>query len=414
MPGSPSIHARGSSSAEPSEEAAPAVEDGGQTVTADVNLQSDPNLTADTNSEPSATQSCNPSTALLSPVIVVTQQFNESSIEGTSDLKERQKEVQLGTDAPSATPDSDTGLEVGPPDAPTSPESNYPTPDSPNLSTSTLSSSQSTDVPPAECAQSDPSATPENSVTPDLAMSDHKTEDSSSVQQLSPSSALPPCTDSPVKISLGSLSEAIGCNSAASYMLTMAEQTTDRAVYLTGKIKDNWEMERIEEEKQKAAAEEERDVQEEIKEGEGETEARKGEEEEIESDGVEGIAQTGGQPVNEGCLSPESPAESTITFPSEHTQIEDKVDNEGKDSELEAEKKEDEEETGKTVFHADKEGKAEKEREEALQSPQPMESQSESAVELPLDDVAIIRELVSEIIEVETVVSPCPNSSQTP
>ncbi len=403
-PDSPAIHARDSLSAAPSEEPAPVVEEGGQTVTADI---CDPELTADAKSDPSTTQSSDQRTALVSPVIVVTQQFDASPTETPSTTAESSN---------SATPDSDAAVthEVGTPDAPANPESTNPVPDSPDLSMPDLSLPQSTDVP-AEGVQSDQSAAPENSATPDLSISDQVTEDATSLQHPCPSTSHPACKDSPIIISLGSLSEAIGCNLATpSVMQTMAQQTTDRAVYLTGEIKDNWEVERVKEEKQIEVAEE-KGAHERIKEGKEETGTGEGKEEEIKEVRGEGqmggVAQTGGGPVEEPKQFSESPAESATALTTE--QSEEKVDDGEKDSELEAEKRKDEEEAEEKGDHVEKEGKKEKEEEEVLQSPQPMESQPESDDEVPLDSVAIIRELVTEITEVETVVGPCPNNSHT-
>lgn len=48
--------------------------------------------------------------------------------------------------------------------------------------------------------------------------------------------------------------------------------------------------------------------------------------------------------------------------------------------------------------------------EEVLQISQPIASQPESAALLPLDCVAVIRGLVTEVTEVEQTVLPCPNS----
>ncbi|XP_040000691.1 protein Niban 1-like isoform X2 [Xiphias gladius] len=354
-PGSPAIHTQDSSSAVPSEESAPVVEEEGQVVIA--HPQSDPVLNAEAKSDTGTTQSPDHRTVLLSPAIVVTQQFDQSATEEASCLEEIRADVQLGTDTPSttvsttadssnsATPDSDAAVthDVGAPDQPTVPEPTNPILDSPEPSMSTLSSPQSTDVP-AECAQSDQSATPENSAT-----SDQISEDACAVQPPCPSPPHPSCTDSPMTISLGSLNEVIVCNSTV--MQTMAQRTTDRAVYLTGEIKDSWEVERVKEEKQKEAEAEEK------------TEGR--------------------------------------------------VDDEEKGSKQEK-RKEDVEEA-ENADHAEKEEKEEQveEEEEILQSPRPEESQPEGSAELPIDSVAIIRELVTEITEVETVVSPSTNSSNT-
>lgn len=402
-PGSPAIHARDSSAA-PSEEAALVVEEGGQTATADVGLQSDPDLNADAKSDPSATQSSDQSTVLLSPVIIVSQESDESSPEEPSCFEETREEVQLGTDVPSPTAESDAGHEVCTPKAPADPPPTDPNPDSPDLSVSTLSSPQAADVP-AECAQSDQPAAPENSATPDLSTPDQA------------ASSYPPCTDSPMKISLGSLSEAIGCNSTAPSVMLMTQQTTDRAVYLTGEMKKNWEVERVKEKKQTEAAEE-KEAHEKIKEGNEETEAGERKEEQGEGERAEGQtggeAQTGGEPVDEGCQSSESPAESATALTIRQRECEDKADEERKGSELETEKRTEDEEKAEERDHEEKAGDKEKEEEELLQSPQSLESQPESDAELPLDSVAVIRELVTEITEVETEIRPCPNSSHAP
>ncbi|XP_074506252.1 protein Niban 1-like [Sebastes fasciatus] len=397
-PDSPAAAARDASSAAPAdgEEPAPVVveEEGGQTVTAEVSPQSERDLIADAKSDPGITGSCDHSAVLLSPVIIVTQQFDESATEEASCFEETREDAKIEPDAPSmtesataepsdsATPDSDAAgtLEVGTPDA--DPDSSHPIPDSPDLSTSTLSSPLSTDV----VAESDQSA------TPDLLTSDGVPEDTTSVQHPCPSSSHPPGTDSPVKISLGSLSEAIGCNSAApSVTQTTPQHATDKAVYLTGEIKDNWEVEKVKEEKPIEAAEE-KEEHERVKDVK---------EEEIEEE--RGEAQSGG--VDDGCRSSESPAESAA----EQRESEDEADGEEKGGELE--RKEDEEADEKED-RAEKEGK--KEEEEDLQSPEPMESQPESAAELPLDSVAAIRDLVFEVTEVEMVVGPGPDSSHTP
>ncbi|XP_071346917.1 protein Niban 1-like [Trachinotus anak] len=349
-PDSPAIRSRDSLSAAPSEEKEPAavVEEGGQTVTAQP--LSDPELTAETKSDPSTTPGPDQSTALPSPLIVVTQPCDETETEEASSLEEVHEDVQHGPDTPSttesaaaessgsATPDSDAAAT---PDPPTIPEPTAPIAESPEPAVSALASPQSTDVIEPEPAQSDQSATPENPAT------SHKiSEDACSIQASCPPPSDPSCTDSLLKISLASLNEMIGCNSTApTVMQAMAQQSTDRAVYLTGEIKDSWEMERAREEKQK--------------------EAEAGE------------------------------------------KTEGREDDEEKGGELER-RKEDEEHGDR----AEEEEKGEKVEEELPLNPEPMESQPGSS-ELPLDSVAIIRDLVTEITEVETVVSPCTNGSST-
>ncbi|XP_042284201.1 protein Niban 1-like isoform X2 [Thunnus maccoyii] len=384
-------------------ESAPVVEAGGQSVTAVVGPQSDPEL----NSDISATQSSDQSRVFLSPVIIVTQQFDESTTEEASCFEGIREDVQLATDTPtavessnSATPDSDAAVT---PEPPTVPESSTPIPVSPDPTTSPLSPLQPTDVP-AECAQSEQSAEPENSAVPDLTASNQISQDASSMQPSSPSQTNTPYTDSPMKISLGSLSDAIGPNATApSVTQTVVKQTTDRAVYLTGEIKDIWEVERLKEEKKKEAAEEEDDR---IKEQKEESETGE-EKEEIDNERDEG--QTGGEHVDDCCRSSESPAESatTLTQTPEQRESEEKVNEEKNSNETGTEKKrEEKEEEEQKVDHVEK-----AEKDEVLESSKPMESQAESDAELPLDSVAIIRDLVTEITEVETIVSPCPTSS---
>lgn len=301
--------------------------------------QSDPEPNAAAGLDLSSSQSSDHSKVPLSPVIVVTRQSDVPPTEEASPSEEIHEDLRPGTDTPSTT--DSVSSESGTPDASTVPESANPTPGSPEPSTCTLSSPQSTDVA-AKCAQSDQSATHENPAT-----SDQISEDALTVQPSCPSPPLQPCTESPTKISLESLNQAIGCDATAPYVMqTMAQGTTDRAVYLTGEIKASWEVERSKEEKQR--------------------EAEAGE------------------------------------------KAEGRVDDEEKGIELEDRKDEQQE------AEVDGEGKEEEEVEEELpQSTQPMESQTEGSAGLHLDSVAIIRDLVTEVIEVETVVSPCPDSSST-
>ncbi|XP_063742784.1 protein Niban 1-like isoform X2 [Eleginops maclovinus] len=247
-----------------------------------------------------------------------------------------------------------------------------PTPECADPPMSTLSSLQSTYVP------ADQSAAPPR---PGLTTSDGETE-GPPTQDPHPPSA--PCLDCPMKIRLGSLSEAIGCISAPQTL-----SHTDRAVYLTGGVKDSWEVERG------RGGDEKR-----IQDGKEETEAGGGEEEEKEEERVEGEARSGGETVDVGGESSEPPAECATWQAAGEERVGDE------DSERE-ERKEDEEKGE----HAEK-GVKEK-QEEVLQSPQPMGAQCQSDAEPPLDSVAMIRDLVTEITEVETLISPCPNSSHT-
>lgn len=389
-PGSPATRTRDSSSTAPTEDPA--------SVLGDTAVVS-PQLNV-TKSEPCTTLPLisEQNTVLPSPVIIVTQQYDESPTNGGCTFEETQERVLLETEVQSspaqssvtATPDSGIGQEVGPPGESVTTNS---LPDSPDNQVSPLSSSPSTDGP-AECAQSDQSAVPENSATPELPTSGQLTENQTSVQHQCPSSSQPPCVDSPVNISL--LCEAISCNSAVPpVMQVKAQTTTDRAVYLTGEIKENWEIERVNGERQKQLHEGVKEV----KEATGEEEGQERAEHKIRD-----------EPVDEGCQSAESPAGSAGK--------QGKCGGGGDDEEnsfSENEKmKEDNGEEGERRGNAGKEGEIEDNEQDILPSLQPVELQPDCAAELPMDSVAVIRELVTEIIEVETAISPSPGISQGP
>ncbi|XP_037314466.2 protein Niban 1-like [Pungitius pungitius] len=326
-----------SSSAAPGggEQPAPVGGEGGQTVTAEVHPQRDADLTAE-----------GPSAELLCPIIVVTQEADEPA-----PCVEPQQDVRLGTESPLTTvepPDEDTARSV----------IKDPTPTSPDLSLSSPSSLQDTGVH-TECAQRDPV---------DLSTPAAETGDTT----------VP--TLPPMKVSLGSLSEAIGCPSTA----PPVQQHTDRAVYLTGGVTDNWEVERVE-----AGDGVSLEI---IEDGEEETKA--GERKR------QGDLQMGGAAPSEVC------SEKTSTSTTEPREHEVTADAE-KDGELETKTAEDDEEGGREKErHAEKEGM--KQEEEVLQRPEPMEESGEQ----PLDSVALIRGLVTEITEVEIIV--CPPPQQQP
>ncbi|KAM3604156.1 uncharacterized protein V6R79_007140 [Siganus canaliculatus] len=404
-PDSPAVQARDSSPAAPSEEPAPAVGDGGQKVASDITLQSEAEPSSEVKSVSSATDISEQSKTLQSPVIIVTQQLDNSS----------PKEEQLGNDAPlaspaveaprAATPGSDTGDILL--DTSTDSDCIHTIPASPDVSLSSLLGSEPADVS-AECGQSDYSETPEIPATPDPPTSDEATEDAASVQN--PPESISP-TESGLKISLGSLSEAISCSSDASSVV--APETTDRAVYLTGAVKDNWEVERVKEEKQKETAEEKEC--EEVHEVEEGVETEEGKGEPLEGDRPEGQkgddTQTSSEPMDDAGQPTECPEESAATS----AESEEKVEDEGKSCQPETEsRKEDVEEAEKREDHEDKEGTKDEDKEdEDPQNYQPAESQPADAAELPLDCVSMIRELVTEITEVETIIRPCPESSST-
>ncbi|XP_069029323.1 LOW QUALITY PROTEIN: protein Niban 1-like [Embiotoca jacksoni] len=382
-PGSPAAHAQRSSSTVPCDQkqTAPVVEERSQT--GDVGPQRDPELTADTKQDPGTTQSSDPSTALLSPEIVVTQQLDDSGNKEAPWFEETREEVQIRTTAAESS-NSDVAVEDegGAPDPPadsTNTDAADPSP---------LVSPQSADVQ-AGCDQS------ENPALPDLrSVSDQISEEVS------------PGTDGQVKLSLGSLSDAIGCSSSEpSVMHTAVQQTTDRAVYLTGEIKDNWEIERLKEQKHKEAAEKEGD--ETIKERREETEGTEEEMEEEErvKEQMDGEAQTGGEQIDEGCRSCASPAEGADASNKKQSESQE-TDTDLKTETRKEEEKEEAEEKG------DDAGEEEKGRDEDL--PRPIGSQPQTAAELPLDSVALIRELVTEVTEVQTVVTPVPTAAVHP
>ncbi|XP_063318250.1 protein Niban 1-like [Pelmatolapia mariae] len=382
-PDSPSVHARQSSSAMPTDdqETISAVEEKSQTV--DVCPQS--KTEGNTDSECDQTHVSDQSTVLLSPVIIVTQQLGETGSKEDLFLKET-IEVQITTDASSTATeptianrsdtDANVTYEVNAPEL--SAEQGPTIPDS--LESSPLVSPQTTEIQ----VQSE-------SAMPDLSVSNQPSEEDSSIQPALPSH--PPDADSPVKISLGSLSEAIACSSSEpSVMPMMGQQTTDRAVYLTGELKDNWEVERVKEEKHKDEAEIE--GRETIQAGEEQREKEEVTEEETGEGQME--IQTGGEPADDSCRSSGSPVETATVLNTEQRKNKEMMEEEVPSSELGVENKKDEAVTEK--------GDSTEEKKEE-------DKPVESANELPSDSVACIRELVVEIIEIETTVSPVADSS---
>ncbi|KAM4551663.1 protein Niban 1-like [Odontesthes bonariensis] len=402
-PASPANDARRSSSTGRSDdqETAPVVEDRSQT--ADVCPQNNTEPKADTKSDPSISETSEQGTALLSPVIVVTQEFHDNASEEAFHFKETKEEDTIGSDTPITT--DSTAAETSSSDAAGAHKVDTPDPladlestiqDSPELSP--LVPVLLTDVQ-TEHTENDHSA------TPDLSTSDQTSEEASSIQPPSPSHSTGTSEmDDPMKISLGSLSEAIAPCSMEPAMKTAVQQPTDRAVYLTGTIKDNWEVERAKQEKQKEVAEQDANKS-----------NIEGGDEEREEEHVKDSTETGGETVCEGCRLSAPPAESAIVSTTEQGESEEKLeDNTG--GELKGETPTDDGEKAAEEKEADdrdcEEEKEKREKEaEVLQSPQAVESQPESAAELPLDSVAIIRELVTEITEVETVLASCPSSN---
>ncbi|KAG7525406.1 hypothetical protein JOB18_026479 [Solea senegalensis] len=286
--------------------------------------QTGPELHSEDKSDPSSTQGSVQNTAPLCPTIVVTQEFGEFANEEASPSEEPNNNVQPRSDAPSMTDSSTADSET--PDLSAIPESTDHILHSPSSSVCSLPSSQSSD----QHANSDQTSE----------------EDAASVQPFCPSP--PSDTDSLTKMGLESLNEKISCDTTATQM--MAQRMTDRAVYLTGQIRNSWEAERLKEETRK------------------ETEA-------------------------------EDAAGRRVAYQEKDSEAERTTDNVGGAEEQK------EEPTGKA--------QEEEVEEQLVQNPQLMESQSESSAELPLDSVAMIRDLVTEITEVEIMVRPCPDSSNT-
>lgn len=369
-PDSPATHTRATSSAAPSEEPAPVVED--------------PHLHDDAKHEAPTTDNSEQGPVTLYPLIVVTQQCNDSSTKEECTSEGSRKEVHLDADGQS-TAKSNVGQEVSPPDAPANP--NCP---EPSASPSSLQTSP--DIT-ADCVQSDQAAVPEKSSTPDLSSSDHLTETKTPNQHFTTTSHTS-CTDSPVQISLGILSEAIDHNAAAPpERQAVTHSTTDRAVYLSGEIKDNWEIERVKDETQ-------RKVQEGVKEGTKETgECEEETGESVKGEGtMESAVQITGEPVDKIRQAPEPSAGSTATSSSGQEESAEKEGEDGGQDASQAEERQEGQERS--------EEKKEEEKDELLQVPQPTDSGPDGAAELLPDNVDVIRELVTEVIEVEVEISP--------
>ncbi|XP_007565182.1 protein Niban [Poecilia formosa] len=358
-PDSPAVQSRHSAEEEQSavKETAPVEE--GQSKTPDVCPESDAELKDDTKREPSPAESADPSALLPSPVIVVTQQFEEhESNEGQSATEtkgeDKSEAVTTATETTAVESSDVDGAEAQEVDAAASGSAFQESPDpTPLVLIQTTDDAQTESTPSAESTQ----VTPEPSTSDQTP--DQGSEETSSVQP--PSQTQSPGTEGPVKLSLGSLSEAI----APCSMGPVVQQTTDRAVYLTGQIKDDWEAERATEEKQREASEND----------ENETGV-----EEQDGGQREGAAPTGGDSSS-----------AAVSTPQQLTEKQEALDADQMDGESPVEAE---------VEEADQaEEKQTQEKEEDVQS-----SESDSD---PLDSVSIIRDLVTEVIEVETIISPC-------
>ncbi|KAM6918244.1 protein Niban 1-like [Xenentodon cancila] len=396
-PDSPAIRTRLSSLSTPKgDETAPAVEDN---QAADGLTQNEAELKDDTKSEFGTCQVSGQSTTTLSPVIVVTQQFEDCSCNEAQHLKETSEEAKINSDATSIETDSgaaessisDVSVTHDAPD----PQADQGSTSSDSTDTSPLVLSQATDVQ-SGCSQSDLSTAPETTPSaPDLLTFDQMPEEASSIQPPSPSHS--PGADSPMKVSLGSLSEAVTPCSMDPEKQMLVQQITDRAVYLKGQIKDNWEVERMEEKEKEAPKKE------------GNEKTMEGKKEDGDEEQVVGEDQTGEKRINEGWIASASPAEHTTITSTEETGSEERMDDE-KGHELNCETPEESE--GQTAEEGDC-AEEEENKEEVFQSLQEENSQPDGPAE-PLGSVGTIRALVTEITEVDTVITSCPTSSSTP
>ncbi|XP_015236363.1 PREDICTED: protein Niban-like [Cyprinodon variegatus] len=406
-----------------------------QSKTSEVCLEGDAELKAEAMPELSPAQALNPSISLQSPVIVVTQQFDEHENKETQGSAETGKEDKSESEAAgekveveSSNTDGASTQEAAETD-PGSTIQHSPDPascvpiqtedaqedkseseaareqvevESPNMDGASTQEASETDSgsaiqhapDPVSCVpiqtedaqtESTPSESvlSENQISPDLLTS----EETCSVQLPSPTQS--PCSDSTMKISLGSLSEAI----APCSMESVVKQPTDRAVYLTGPIKDNWEVERINEEKQKEASENKKS---------------KARDEDQNGGQEDGAAQTGGDSIGEPCASSALAVESTTVSTPKLTGIEGGLDDDQTKGQIPTGAKAEAAEGGE---HAEE--KENNDQEKVDQTFQPMESIPESESDPQLDSVSIIRDLVTEIVEVEIMISPSESTSST-
>ncbi|XP_038127393.1 protein Niban 1-like [Cyprinodon tularosa] len=366
-PDSPSVQPRHPEEST-NDESASVKED--QSKTSEVCLEGDVELKAEAMPELSPAQALNPSILLQSPVIVVTQQFDEH------ENKETQGSAETGKEDKSESEAAGEKVEV---------ESSNTDGASTQEAAETDSGSAIQHAPdPVSCVpiqtedaqtESTPSesVSSENQISADLLTS----EDTCSVQLPSPPQS--PCSDSTMKISLGSLSEAIApCSTEP-----VVKQPTDRAVYLTGPIKDNWEVERMKEEKQREASENEKS---------------KARDEEQNGGQEDGAAQTGGDSIGEPCASSALAVESATVSTPKLTGIEGGLNDDQTKGQIPTEAK------AEGGEHAEEKENNDQEKED--QTFQPMESLPELESDPQLDSVSIIRDLVTEIIEVEIMISP--------
>lgn len=283
--------------------------------------------------------------APLYPVIVVTEELNGSSELEEHSSEETTEEVHLHTSVQTTTAEPEVRQEdIDPPEAPAHPENPRPSP-----------------APPTGFFQKG-----EEPPSPDLPGSELLTENQTSDQH--------PSADSLVNTRLELLSQAMAAPTGFPGQL---RGPTDRAVYLSGEMKDSWEVERAEKEKGKEK-EEARwvEVQETSQE---ETKGRGG------GEGKTGVSAEGGEKVD-----PSELGEGWIQDSPERSDAkEEEVEREAKDV-VEEEEEEQEDSRGQGEEHH-----------EVLHDRPPVDPGPGS--------IAAIRELVSEVIEVEETISRDPD-----
>lgn len=260
---------------------------------------------------------------LVAPVIVVTQEINDSSTADShriqsdpvmdllqyesSDSESVKIWEEISDSDPLEVLESLTSFEDAPEDVPQS--------SSPEVTTNTIAEVQ------------------------DL----EKLPEDSSVCQSMTFSTLPTSQEEyPKKISLETLSEAIVCDDKEN----VTYQSTDKAIYIKGPIVENWQV----------ASQ---------KEG-------------IETDQSRSEGGTGEQKVNDGEIEHEQSVEM----------VDEKVEN------------------AKVIDNT-----TGSEKEEPASS-QPTEMQKDNNTEQSLDSVAAIRDLVTEVTEVEITINPCPANAE--
>ncbi|XP_029930738.1 protein Niban-like [Myripristis murdjan] len=392
---SPAVHTQASSSMVPDEhgESASLLDGGAPSGMVDFCPQSDPKPDPNPESNPTSSEL---SAALQAPIITVTHDESAPTDTCEASNSEAANLHVCGSTDPPTLPECAGSDLVSPNSSVTPPLSVPPYPTAPSEST----------------IQGDPSA--------DLITSDVPPQVTSHLNCFFPL-APPPCADAPITTSLTSLCQAVCCNSTVPPTgPTMLQQASDRAVYLRGGWTEDMKVERVKEERQ--AAEEMKEEEEKIGKREGnenniKVERVKEEGEATEKNKEEKMGEVGEEEREAGIEEEEKRERmqrehlGLAQSGSYHNCRSSEAAMETQSTERGEERGEHEEEDGK--LEGKKEGKvAEEERgtqeEEGLQSPQPMACQPQNESAMPLDSVVVIRGLVTEVIEVETLVSPAP------